>query len=32
MLPIAPPLPDFVGKDQFSKVIPRRIYNKNDPE
>jgi hypothetical protein len=32
MLPTAPPLPDFVGKDVFLKVIPRRIYNKNDPE
>jgi hypothetical protein len=35
MLPTAPPLPDSLGKNGFSKDIqlsPRRIYKKDDPE
>lgn len=35
MLPSAPPLPDSLVKNIFSKenqIIPHRIYKKNDPE
>jgi hypothetical protein len=35
MLPSAPPLPDSLRKNVFSKniqLIPRRIFEKDDPE